>query len=63
VLSGRCRDTQFVQGLLENVRKCFTVRHKAKQEAEEAIKLKLIEKDELIASMQRQVEELKRKSE
>jgi hypothetical protein len=40
-----------------------TVRYKAKQEAEDALKLKLIEKDELIASMQRQVEELKRKSE
>ena len=39
------------------------VRHKAKQEAEDALKLKLMEKDELIASMQRQVEELKRKSE
>jgi hypothetical protein len=41
----------------------ITVRHKAKQEAEDGLKLKLIEKDELIASMQRQVEELKRKSE
>jgi hypothetical protein len=40
-----------------------TVRNKAKQEAEDALKLKLIERDELIASMQRQVEELKRKSE
>jgi hypothetical protein len=39
------------------------VRHKAKQEAEDALKLQLIERDELIASMQRQVEELKRKSE
>jgi hypothetical protein len=41
----------------------LTVRNRAKQEAEEALKLKLIEKDELIASMQRQVDELKRKSE
>jgi hypothetical protein len=41
----------------------ITVRHKAKHEAEDGLKLKLIEKDELIASMQRQVEELKRKSE
>ena len=40
-----------------------TIRNKAKQEAEDALKLKLIEKEELIASMQRQVEELKRKSE
>jgi hypothetical protein len=40
-----------------------TVRHKAKQEADDALKLKLMEKDELIASMQRQVEALKRKSE
>jgi hypothetical protein len=40
-----------------------TVRHKAKQEAEDALKLKLMEKDELIASMQRQAEELKRRSE
>ena len=39
------------------------VRHKAKQEAEDAFKLKLLEKEQLIASMQRQVEELKRKSE
>jgi hypothetical protein len=40
-----------------------TVRHKAKQEAEDALKLKLIEKEQLIAFMQRQVDELKRKSE
>jgi hypothetical protein len=40
-----------------------SVRHKAKQDAEDALKLQLIERDELIASMQRQVEELKRKSE
>jgi hypothetical protein len=39
------------------------VRHKAKQEAEDALKLQLTERDELIAAMQRQVEELKRKSE
>jgi hypothetical protein len=36
---------------------------KAKQEAEEGFKLKVAERDERIASMQRQIEELKRKSE
>jgi hypothetical protein len=39
------------------------VRNKAKEEAEEALRLKLIERDELIASMQRQADELKRKAE
>jgi hypothetical protein len=40
-----------------------TVRDKAKLEAEEGLKLRLAEKEEQIASMQRQVEELKRKAE
>jgi hypothetical protein len=35
-----------------------TVRNKAKQEAEDGLKLKVIEKEEQIASMQRQIEEL-----
>src|SRR5262245_46530703 len=35
----------------------------SKQEAEEGFKLKVAERDERIASMQRQIEELKRKSE
>ena len=39
------------------------VRQKAKQEAEEGLKLKVTEKEEQIASMQRQIEELKRKAE
>src|SRR6195256_5813343 len=39
-----------------------TVRDKAKLEAEEGLKLRLAEKEEQIASMQRQVEELKRKA-
>ena len=34
------------------------IRHKAKQEAEDAMKLKVLEKEEQIASMQRQLEEL-----
>ena len=38
-------------------------RDKAKLEAEEGLKLRLAEKEEQIASMQRQVEELKRKAE
>ena len=38
-------------------------RDKAKLEAEEGLKLRLAEKEEKIASMQRQVEELKRKAE
>ncbi len=39
------------------------VRQKARQEAEEGLKLKVTEKEEQIASMQRQIEELKRKAE
>jgi hypothetical protein len=39
------------------------VRDKAKSEAEEGLKLKVSEKEEQIASMQRQIEELKRRSE
>lgn len=38
-------------------------REKAKKEAEEGLKLKLLEKEEQMASMQRQIEELRRKSE
>ena len=41
----------------------LAVRDKAKLEAEEGLKLKVAEKDELIAAMQRQVEELKRRAE
>lgn len=40
-----------------------TVRQKAKLEAEEGLKLKVAEKEQTIASMQRQIEELKRKAE
>jgi hypothetical protein len=40
-----------------------TVRDKARREAEEGLKLKVAEKEETIASMQRQIEELKRKAE
>src|SRR3954454_5069843 len=39
------------------------VREKAKKEAEDALSLKVRERDEQIASMQRQIEELKRKAE
>jgi hypothetical protein len=39
------------------------VRDKAKLEAEEGLKLRVAEKEEQIASMQRQIEELKRKAE
>jgi hypothetical protein len=39
------------------------VRYKAKNEAEEGLKLKVSEKEEQIASMQRQIEELKRRAE
>jgi hypothetical protein len=39
------------------------VRDQAKQEAEEALNLKVREKEEQIASMQRQIEDLKRKAE
>ncbi len=40
-----------------------TVRMQAKQEAEEQLKLKVIEKEQTISSMQRQIEELKRRAE
>lgn len=40
-----------------------TVRQKAKAEAEEVLRLKVTEKEEQIASMQRQIDELRRKSE
>ena len=40
-----------------------SVRDNARLEAEEGMKLKLLEKEEVIASMQRQVEELRRKAE
>jgi hypothetical protein len=39
------------------------VRQKARQEAEDGLKLKVTEKEEQISSMQRQIEELKRKAE
>ncbi len=39
------------------------VRDKAKQEAEGGLRLKVLEKEEQIASMQRQIEELKRRAE
>jgi hypothetical protein len=39
------------------------VRQKAKLEAEEALKLRVLEKEEQISSMQRQIEDLKRKAE
>jgi hypothetical protein len=39
------------------------VRAKARQEAEDGLKLKVLEKEEQISSMQRQIEELKRKAE
>jgi len=39
------------------------VRTKAKQEAEDGLKLKVLEKEETIASMQRQIEDLKRRAE
>jgi hypothetical protein len=40
-----------------------SVRNKAKLEAEEGLKLKVLEKEEQIASMQRQIEDLRRKAE
>jgi hypothetical protein len=46
-----------VQASIENVRQ------KAKQEAEEGLKLKVTEKEMQISSMQRQIEDLKRKAE
>jgi hypothetical protein len=39
------------------------VRDKAKQEVDEALKLRVLEKEEQISSMQRQIEDLKRKAE
>ncbi len=39
------------------------VRDKARQEGEEALKLRVLEKEEQISSMQRQIEDLKRKAE
>jgi hypothetical protein len=39
------------------------IREKAKHEAEEALRLKVTEKEEIIAGMQRKIEELQRKSE
>jgi len=39
------------------------IREKAKEEAEEAAKLRVMEKEQQIASMQRQIEELRRKAE
>jgi hypothetical protein len=39
------------------------IRQKAKAEAEETLKLKVVEKEQQIASMQRQIDELKRKAE
>ena len=39
------------------------IQQKARQDAEDQVKLKVAEKDQLIQSMQRQVEELRRKSE
>lgn len=41
----------------------LAVREKARQEAEDSLKLKVTEKEEQIASMQRQIEELRRKAE
>ncbi|RMH05091.1 MAG: DUF2130 domain-containing protein [Nitrospirae bacterium] len=40
-----------------------SIREQAKQEAEEALKLKVLEKEQTIASMQKQIEELKRRAE
>lgn len=40
-----------------------TVKNKAKQEAEEALKLKVSEKEQTIVAMQKQIEELRRKAE
>jgi hypothetical protein len=39
------------------------IREKVKQEAEESLKLRVLEKEEQIASMQRKIEELKRRAE
>lgn len=43
--------------------KLGAVREKAQKEAEEELKLKVMEKEQTIASMQKQIEELKRKAE
>lgn len=43
--------------------KLVTVRDKAKLEAEEGLKLKVLEKEQTISAMQKQIEELKRKAE
>jgi hypothetical protein len=40
-----------------------SVRTQAKQEADEGLRLRVLEKEEVIASMQRQIEELKRRAE
>src|SRR5678816_4906061 len=42
---------------------CIRDRDKAKKEAEEELKLKVMEKDQTITAMQRQIEELKRRAE
>jgi hypothetical protein len=49
-------ETQVQQGLSE-------VRSQAKREAEDGLKLKVMEKDQTIASMQQKIEELKQKAE
>lgn len=41
----------------------MATREQAKKEAEEALKFKVLEKEQIITSMQRQIEELKRKAE
>jgi hypothetical protein len=41
----------------------FAVREKAKKEAEEELRLKVMERDHTIAAMHKQIEELKRKAE
>jgi len=40
-----------------------TIREQAKKEAEESLKLKVLEKEQIILSMQKQIEDLKRKAE
>lgn len=48
----------------KRVQECLeVVRHKAVQDAEESLKLKVAEKEQTIASMSRQIEDLKRRSE
>lgn len=39
------------------------IRHQARQEAEEGLKLKVMEKDQTIAAMHQKIEELKQKAE